>query len=144
MKMGASVRTGTTSLTETELRYQLPGIITAALPGEKAAAILARKSEAIPPSLTCVYPIAIAKAEGAIIEDVDGNRFLDWVGGAGVLNIGHRHPKVVKAVKQQKNDYFHAMINILTSEKYSALADAGGGRLYPGSDRMGQSSTPNL
>ena len=115
--------TGTTSLTETELRYQLPEIITAALPGEKAVAILARRSEAIPPSLTCVYPVAIAKAEGAIIEDVDGNRFLDWVGGVGVLNIGHRHPKVVEAVKQQENDYFHAMINILTSEKYIALAE---------------------
>lgn len=115
--------TGTTSLTETELRYQLPEIITAALPGEKAVAILARRSEAIPPSLTCVYPVAIAKAEGAIIEDVDGNHFLDWVGGVGVLNIGHRHPKVVEAVKQQENDYFHAMINILTSEKYIALAE---------------------
>ncbi|MFY9901483.1 MAG: aminotransferase class III-fold pyridoxal phosphate-dependent enzyme [Trichococcus sp.] len=73
--------------------------------------------------MTCVYPVAIAKAEGAINEDVDGNRFLDWVGGVGVLNIGHRHPKVVEAVKQHENDYFHAMINILTSEKYIALAE---------------------
>ena len=46
--------TGTTSLTETELRYQLPEIITAALPGEKAVAILARRSEAIPPSLESI------------------------------------------------------------------------------------------
>lgn len=115
--------TETKLMVKTELRDQLPQIITAALPGEKAKAIITRRGEAIPNALTCVYPVVIAEAQGAIIEDVDGNRFLDWVGGVGVLNIGHRHPKVVAAVKAQEDKYFHAMINIVTSEQYISLAE---------------------
>ena len=62
-------------------------------------------------------------AEGSIIEDVDGNRFLDWIGGVGVLNIGHCHPDVVEAVKAQAEKYFHGMFNVVTHEGYVELAE---------------------
>ena len=58
-----------------------------------------------------------------MFEDVDGNYFLDWVGGVGVLNIGYSQPEVVKAVQDQAGNYFHAMANIVTHEGYVALAE---------------------
>lgn len=58
-----------------------------------------------------------------MIEDVDGNKFLDWVGGVGVLNIGYSQPEVVEAVKAQADNYFHGMFNIVTHEGYVALAE---------------------
>ena len=58
-----------------------------------------------------------------MIEDVDGNKFLDWIGGVGVLNIGYSQPEVVEAVKAQADNYFHGMFNTVTHEGYVALAE---------------------
>ena len=58
-----------------------------------------------------------------MIEDVDGNKFLDWIGGVGVLNIGYSQPEVVEAVKEQADKYFHGMFNVVTHEGYVALAE---------------------
>ena len=58
-----------------------------------------------------------------MIEDVDGNRFLDWIGGVGVLNIGFSQPEVVEAVKAQADKYFHGMFNVVTHEGYVSLAE---------------------
>ena len=58
-----------------------------------------------------------------MVEDVDGNKFLDWVGGVGVLNIGYSHPEVVAAVKEQADKFFHCMFNIGTHEGYVKLAE---------------------
>ena len=62
------------------------------------------------------------EAQGAIIKDVDGNLFLDWIGGVGVLNVGHSHPEVVAAVKAQADKYMHGMFNVVTHEGYVKLA----------------------
>ena len=70
------------------LRTDLPKIITETLPGPKAQEMINRRKEAIPNAIGCSYPVVIARGEGAMIEDVDGNKFLDWIGGVGVLNIG--------------------------------------------------------
>jgi len=105
------------------LRNALPEMITKKLPGPKAAAIISRRADAVPTAVKCTYPIVIAKGEGAMIEDVDGNRFVDWVGGVGVLNIGYSHPEVVEVVKAQTEKYFHGMFNIVTHEGYVALAE---------------------
>jgi 4-aminobutyrate aminotransferase/(S)-3-amino-2-methylpropionate transaminase len=93
------------------------------LPGPKAGAIIERRSEAIPGAIKCGYPCVISRGEGAMLEDVDGNIFLDWVGGVGVLNIGYSHPEVVAAVKTQSEKFFHAMMNIVTHEGYIELAE---------------------
>lgn len=105
------------------LKNALPKIVTESLPGPKAKAIIDRRANAIPSAIRCVYPVVIDKGEGAMIEDVDGNRFLDWIGGVGVLNIGYSHPEVVDAVKEQAERYFHGMFNIVTHEGYVALAE---------------------
>jgi 4-aminobutyrate aminotransferase/(S)-3-amino-2-methylpropionate transaminase len=58
-----------------------------------------------------------------MFEDVDGNVFLDWIGGVGVLNIGYSNPELIDAVKTQSEKYFHAMMNITTHERYIELAE---------------------
>ena len=105
------------------LKHALPEIVTESLPGPKAKAIIDRRASAIPSAIRCVYPVVIHRGEGAMIEDVDGNRFLDWIGGVGVLNIGYSQPEVVEAVKEQAERYFHGMFNIVTHEGYVALAE---------------------
>lgn len=105
------------------LKDALPEIITQQLPGPKAAAIIGRRAAAIPDAIKCVYPLVIERGAGAMVEDVDGNHFVDWVGGVGVLNIGYSHPEVVAAVKAQADKYFHGMFNIVTHEGYVELAE---------------------
>lgn len=105
------------------LREALPEIITDTLPGPKAQALIDRRHAVVPDAIGCTYPVAIARGEGAMIEDLDGNRFLDWIGGVGVLNIGYSQPEVVEAVKEQAEKYFHGMFNIVTHEGYVALAE---------------------
>lgn len=105
------------------LRDELPKIITETLPGPKAKAIIERREKAVPSAIKCSYPVVINRSEGAIIEDVDGNRFLDWIGGVGVLNIGHSQPEVIEAVKEQSEKYFHGMFNVVTHEGYVKLAE---------------------
>ena len=105
------------------LRESLPKIVTETLPGPKAQAVIERREQAIPNAIRCGYPVVMDHAEGAMIEDVDGNRFLDWIGGVGVLNIGHCHPEVVDAVKAQADKYFHGMFNVVTHEGYVALTE---------------------
>ena len=104
------------------LREALPKVNTA-LPGPKAKEIITRRENAIPGAIKCGYPCVIERGEGAMVEDVDGNIFLDWVGGVGVLNIGYSRPEVIEAVKDQSNKYFHAMMNIVTHEGYIKLAE---------------------
>ena len=105
------------------LRTDLPEIITETLPGPKAQAIIDRRAQAVPNAIRCGYPVVIERGEGAMIEDVDGNKFLDWIGGVGVLNIGFSQPEVVEAVKAQADKYFHGMFNVVTHEGYVALAE---------------------
>lgn len=105
------------------LKDALPKIITATIPGPKALEILERREHAIPSAIKYLYPCVINRGEGAMIEDVDGNIFLDWVGGVGVLNIGYTQPEIVKAVQDQSEKFFHAMVNIVTHEGYVKLAE---------------------
>ena len=95
------------------LRTDLPEIITESLPGPKAKKVIDRRKEAVPAAVGCSYPVVIEKGEGAMIQDVDGNKFLDWIGGVGVLNIGFSHPEIVEAVKAQADKYFHGMFNVV-------------------------------
>jgi 4-aminobutyrate aminotransferase/(S)-3-amino-2-methylpropionate transaminase len=106
----------------TSLGEALPEIKTE-LPGPRVKALIARRTEAVPSAIRCSYPVAIRRGEGAMLEDLDGNIFMDWVGGVGVLNIGYSHPELVQAVREQAGRYFHAMPNIITHEGYVALAE---------------------
>ena len=105
------------------LRDALPKIITGTMPGPKSQMLINRRKQAAASAVSCVYPVAIARGEGAMLEDLDGNRFLDWIGGVGVLNVGYSQPEIIDAVKAQSKKYFHGMFNIVTHEGYVALAE---------------------
>ena len=106
-----------------KLSNELPKIITKTLPGPKGQAIIDRRAVACPKAIKCVYPAVMSKAEGAMFEDPDGNKFLDWVGGVGVTNLGYSNPEVIDAIKKQADKFCHAMFNITTHEGYVALAE---------------------
>jgi 4-aminobutyrate aminotransferase len=77
------------------------------LPGPKAAAIIARDKTSVSPSYTRDYPFVMARGEGAVVEDVDGNCFLDCAAGIAVTGTGHSHPEVVAAIVEQAGKYLH-------------------------------------
>lgn len=106
------------------LKDELPEIVTGTVPGPKAKELLDRRNAAVPKALCgSTYPICIARGEGAMIEDLDGNKFLDWIGGVGVLNMGYSRPEVVEAVKEQAGKYFHTIFNVVVHDGYVALAE---------------------
>ncbi len=88
------------------VRADLPNLVTA-LPGPKARAIIERDDAVVSPSYTRSYPLVVARGKGAMIEDVDGNRFLDCTAGIAVVSTGHCHPKVVEAIQQQAERLIH-------------------------------------
>jgi 4-aminobutyrate aminotransferase len=77
------------------------------LPGPKAAAWLARDERFMSPSYTRIYPLVVARGVGSTIEDVDGNRFLDFTAGIAVTSTGHCHPDVVAAIADQAQQLIH-------------------------------------
>src|SRR5215217_6604803 len=77
------------------------------LPGPKASAIIARDAKYVSPSYTRDYPFVIARGEGAVVEDVDGNRFLDCAAGIAVNSTGVSHPDVVRAITEQAQKFIH-------------------------------------
>ena len=106
------------------LREDLPKIITGSVPGPKAKELLDRRDSAIPKALCgTTYPVCIKRGEGAIVEDLDGNKFLDFIGGVGVLNIGYSRPEIIEAVKEQSEKYFHTIFNVIAHEGYVDLAE---------------------
>lgn len=105
-----------------ELRNAIPNVKTE-LPGPVTKKALEKRKKVMPSAIKSVYPLSIARGEGAMFEDLDGNIFLDWVGGVGVLNIGYSHPKVINSVKKQSEKYFHSMMNIVTHDKYLECAE---------------------
>jgi 4-aminobutyrate aminotransferase len=114
------------------VRLDLPHLVTP-LPGPRASAVIERDARVLSPSYTRCYPLVAARGEGAIIEDVDGNRFLDFNAGIAVASTGHCHPKVVAAIEQQTNRlihmsgtdfYYENMVQL--AEKLASIAPAGG------------------
>src|ERR1700737_645246 len=88
------------------VRTDLPHIFTA-LPGPRASAIIERDRRVLSPSYTRCYPLVAERGDGAIVEDVDGNRFLDFNAGIAVASTGHCHPQVVKAIERQAARLIH-------------------------------------
>src|SRR5687768_18589032 len=81
--------------------------ITTALPGPRAQALLERDQRYMSPSYTRIYPLVCARGSGAVIEDVDGNLFLDFTAGIAVTSTGHCHPVVVAAIQDQAAKLLH-------------------------------------
>ena len=93
------------------------------IPGPASRALTARRQRAVSQAVPATTAIAVALAEGAVITDVDGNRLIDFAGGIGVMNVGHRHPKVLAAVRDQLERYLHLAFPVATYEPYVELAE---------------------
>ncbi len=94
-----------------------------ALPGPRSAAILARNEQSVAAPLVPSFPIVAASACGATLTDVDGNTFIDFTGGVGCMNVGHTHPKVVAAIREQVDRFTHTDFTIVPYEPYTELAE---------------------
>ena len=104
------------------VRPDLPEIRTA-LPGPRARAVIERDHAVLSPSYTRSYPLVAGSAEGAIVEDVDGNRFLDFSAGIAVVSTGHCHPRVVAAIQEQAARLIHMSGTDFYYENMVALAE---------------------
>ena len=101
------------------------------LPGPKSRALSARRTAAVTRGVGFSSGIAVLQADNAVITDVDGNRMIDFAGGIGVMNAGHRHPGLVDAVRQQLDHLTHACFAVSSYESYIAVAEQLN-RLTPG------------
>ena len=97
--------------------------IRTAIPGPASKELWRRKEQAVPAGIFTATPIFIAHADGALVEDVDGNRLIDFAGGIGCLNVGHRAPRVLAALRAQIDRYLHACFSVTAYEPYVALAE---------------------
>ncbi len=93
-------------MVQTAAHPLLPNLVTS-LPGPKARQIIERDQAVLSPSYTRCYPLVIERGEGAMVEDVDGNRFLDFNAGIAVVATGHSHPRVVSAIQTQAAQFLH-------------------------------------
>ncbi|MEP0261203.1 MAG: 4-aminobutyrate--2-oxoglutarate transaminase [Sulfitobacter sp.] len=91
--------------------------------GQTNADLVARRDAAVPRGVASAAPIYAKYAENAELWDVEGNRYIDFVGGIGVLNTGHRHPKVVEAAKAQEDHYTHTSFQVVPYGPYIELAE---------------------
>ncbi|HDR7647776.1 TPA: 4-aminobutyrate--2-oxoglutarate transaminase [Bacillus mycoides] len=93
------------------------------LPGSYSQVIQKRYEKAVPTGIYHLTPLYVKEARGAIITDVDGNQFIDFAGGIGMQNVGHCHPKVVRAVQKQAESFIHPCFHVTPYENYITLAE---------------------
>ncbi|MDX2007301.1 MAG: aminotransferase class III-fold pyridoxal phosphate-dependent enzyme [Meiothermus sp.] len=102
-----------------------------AIPGPVSQALQARRAAAVTAALGQAAPIAARKAHGSLVEDVDGNTFIDLAGGIGVLAVGHTPQTVVDAIKSQADDLIHICSIVTNHESYVEVCEMLN-RLTPG------------
>ena len=85
--------------------------------------LLERRSRAVARGVSAAHPLFVSRAEGARLWDVDGREYVDFAGGIGVMNLGHRHPAVVDAVREQLDAFTHTCFQVGMYEGYVALAE---------------------
>ena len=105
-----------------QVRPDLPKL-TGPVPGPRARAVVERDQQVVSPSYTRCYPLVAARGEGAMVEDVDGNRFLDFNAGIAVVATGHCHPRVVRAIQEQAARLIHMSGTDFYYEELVALAE---------------------
>ena len=85
--------------------------------------ITAKRQEVVPRGVGNVTPVVIARSEGALVWDPEGREYIDFAGGIGVNNVGHRHPRVVAAIKEQAGRYLHGCFHVSIYQPYLELAE---------------------
>lgn len=93
------------------------------VPGPKGRQLYTEMEQNVPRGVGHLTPVAVSHAKGATVTDVDGNTYLDFAGGIGTLNVGHCPDEVVKAIKDQADNYLHACFHVLIYEPYIRLAN---------------------
>jgi 4-aminobutyrate aminotransferase/(S)-3-amino-2-methylpropionate transaminase len=93
------------------------------IPGNGSQALHERRMKAVPQGPYHVTPIYVKEARGALVTDVDGNTLIDFAGGIGIQNVGHCHPKVLKAVHEQVDQSIHTCFHVFPYESYISLAE---------------------
>jgi len=93
------------------------------VPGPKSRALMQRRAKAVPRGVYHSTPVFAARAEGAMVEDVDGNRFIDFAGGIGCNNVGHRSDRVVTAIREQLDKFLHTCFSVAPYEDYISVAE---------------------
>ena len=93
------------------------------VPGPRSRALMARRAAAVPAGLGHSTPVFVERGSGARVVDVDGNTLLDFAGGIGTLNVGHAHPAVVAAAREQLERFTHSCFAVAPYESYVALAE---------------------
>ena len=118
---------------------RFPQLVTT-LPGPEARRIVALDAEYVSPSYTRSYPMVAKRGRGALVEDVDGNRFLDFSAGIAVVATGHCHPRVVQAIQEQAaelihmsgTDFYYEGLAKLAAKLSQLAPGAGGKKIYFG------------
>jgi 4-aminobutyrate aminotransferase len=113
--------------------WEAPYLVTE-IPGPKAQSLVQRSDRIVSSSLPRAYPLAVKQARGVVVEDVDGNRYLDCAAGIAVCTTGHCHPRVTQAIQQQAANLLHICAADYYEPLYIGLAERLAG-LAPGGDR---------
>ena len=93
------------------------------IPGPRSREWFERRAAAVPQGVGAIHPIVTARASNAIVEDVDGNRLIDFATGIAVLNVGHTAPEVVAAIQKQAELDTHSCFHVTANEPYIELAE---------------------
>ncbi len=91
-------------------------------PVQETQELLKIRDQNIPRGISSVMPFIVKEARGAIVSDIEGNQYIDFASGIGVLNFGHNHPSVVEAIKNQADKYLHTCFMVAMYEPYIQLA----------------------
>ena len=92
------------------------------IPGLRSRALQQERERYVPRGMYTYHPVYPASGHGAELTDVDGNTYLDFAGGIGTMNIGHSHPAVIAAIREQVDQFTHTCAHVLTPEPYVRLA----------------------
>src|SRR5579884_2491457 len=122
------------TLGSSPLLFMPKGIAAVQLASARAALLMNRRETHVARGVGHAHPVFIERAHGARVWDVDGREYLDFAGGIGVQNIGHTHPKVVAAVREQAERLMHTCFQVALYEPYVQLAESLN-RIAPGSSR---------
>jgi 4-aminobutyrate aminotransferase / (S)-3-amino-2-methylpropionate transaminase / 5-aminovalerate transaminase len=93
------------------------------IPGPKSKEILELRKKYVPKGISNNCHSFVKKAHGSLVEDVDGNIFIDFAGAIGTVNVGHSHPRVVRALQEQASQFIHTGFNVMMYESYINLAE---------------------
>ncbi|MEW6545499.1 MAG: 4-aminobutyrate--2-oxoglutarate transaminase [Bacillota bacterium] len=98
--------------------------ISTPVPGPRTGELLQKRARFVPQGVSMATPLFVERAAGAVLEDVDGNVFIDFAGGIAVVNAGHCPPPVVEAVRQQAGRFLHTCFMVVGYASYVDLAEA--------------------